>query len=116
MKLDDISKNNKDVVDYSNKWRTWDSWDWHSPSYRFEYISRRGRYVNLHIYKKSLEPKIDRLGTVYYNSEKTIDCGTVTIGIDESKIENIANYRDLMGLYSWHLKKSADHFCDIKGL
>lgn len=99
MDIKTINSRNKEVKSYSEKGWIWDDWDWHSPSYKFKYLSRKGNTLKFEVWKKGMKQVSSGCGSfvsVGYTSGSWKCNGTVTVKIPMEYIEKAENYESLM--------------------
>ena len=99
MDIKTINSRNKEVKSYSEKGWVWDSWDWHSPSYRFKYLSLKGNTFKFEVWKKGMKQVSSDCGyfvSVGYTSGDWECKGTATVKIPMEYIEKAENYESLM--------------------
>lgn len=99
MKLSEINSRNKEVKAYGEKGWVWDSWDWHSPSYKFKYLSRKGNTFKFEVWEKGMKQVSCGCGSfvsVGYTSGSWECKGVSTVKIPMEYIEKAENYEQLM--------------------
>ena len=95
----EISLNNKEVIECNEKSWTFDPYDWHSPSFKFKFLSRKENTFVFEVWKKELELNYSGNGTFISKSYTPGNWklkGISEVSIPIETINRQINYKNLL--------------------